>query len=120
LIQPECLIGGASLGGSMSDDELKNKDKKKWEKRQEIIGKLNALKGLDAETAKKMGSTSDQFAKIQNAVNAYGNPNDNNGVTLEVGKVDKGVGGTSWGKDASGKVSAFNVNFHNCKRGSHS
>jgi RHS repeat-associated protein len=102
---------GDSLGGTTSDDDLQKTKAgtKIYKKRQEIIGKLNALQGLTAETAKKMGLSADQFAKIQRAVNAYGNANDKNGVKLEIGKVKEGVAETKAGLDASGNPQFFNV-----------
>jgi RHS repeat-associated protein len=102
---------GDSLGGSATDDELKKtKDGQKiFEKRQEFIKKLNSLKSLDWETAKKMGLTADQFGKMQKAVAAFGNPEDKNGVKVELGEVKQGTGDTRAGRNPDGSPKFFNV-----------
>ncbi|MBX3282033.1 MAG: RHS repeat protein [Acidobacteria bacterium] len=100
---------GESLGGDTPDDELKKTNHNLWKKRQKILGMLSALGQLSAETAKKMGVGAAQFAKIQRAVAAYGAAGDNNGVVLEIGKLDKGDAITGSPKNKDGGNDYFSV-----------
>ena len=96
----------ASLGGSATDEELKQR-----KGGQKIIDRRNEFRnGLAkaAEHAMSKSLNARERAEIQRAVNSYGTEGVANGVTIATGKLhDDASGETSWTLAANGKPNAF-------------